>query len=142
MVLKQEGCLSRAHRLRTLSLMNDHPDFEKTATPSRVTLSMSQQEVIRVGEAVDISLDSQKKLKVFDVEDNQLRTEDVARISVACFNCGEDGEYIIAQTHVPHFRVVEIMSFSCDECGYSSRKGSYLVSSSLVSLLVHCTFLF
>ena len=103
--------------------MEDHPNFDATATPARVELSSHQQTTSAAGDSVNISKEKLKSLKVFDAADNQLKTENVERVVVVCFNCSEEGEYLLAQAHVPNFRMVEIMTFSCTACGYTSRKG-------------------
>ena len=96
-----------------------HPEFSTKATPSSVELDETERSLISLGVGVDVAAKLQDKLKVFQDQDNQLQVEDLDRIPIQCFNCGGQGEYVVAVTTVPKFGRAEISSFSCDDCGYA-----------------------
>lgn len=98
----------------------DHPHYNQLYTPARIQLTEEERLKSSYGEAF-VSKDS-SKLKIFDDEENQLKTKTLQKCFVNCYNCEGSGEYVFAETIIPHFGKVEIMSFVCDSCGYKDRK--------------------
>lgn len=99
-----------------------HPEYSKVATPSSIELDETERRLINLGVGIDVGAEQQAHLKVFQEQDNQLRVEDLDRVPIQCFNCGGQGEYVIAVTQVPKFGKAEISSFSCDDCGYTGKR--------------------
>mmetsp|Transcript_6618 Transcript_6618/g.8074 ORF Transcript_6618/g.8074 Transcript_6618/m.8074 type:complete len:396 (-) Transcript_6618:57-1244(-) len=101
----------------------DHPSFNVESTPKRLNLPVSGKvEGISTDEFIDVPEAQRKNLKVYDDLDNQMNLQDVDRTPMQCYVCGGEGEYIIATIEIPHFGKAEIFSFSCDECGWKTRK--------------------
>mmetsp|Transcript_1246 Transcript_1246/g.1984 ORF Transcript_1246/g.1984 Transcript_1246/m.1984 type:complete len:403 (-) Transcript_1246:120-1328(-) len=105
--------------------MEDHPEIDRRPQPSRgveATLTPAQLAAFSLGDAVQLDEAALERLKVFDDEDNQLNLREVSKTEVACLECSGSGTYQCAELVVPKFGKAELMSFTCDSCGYKFNK--------------------